>query len=163
MTGQAIARRPLVLLVDDNSADVRLVHELASEAGRLPVLDIAADGVEALARVRCEGPFAGHPPVDLILLDLNLPRCDGIEVLAELKHDEAFRHIPVIVLTTSSSPTDVNAAYAAGAAAFVTKPADIDGLADLLCAIDQFWLQQVTFRRPTPPPPFNPADIKRPR
>jgi CheY-like chemotaxis protein len=126
--------------VEDNPSDVALTRHLFG-AVSLPVnLSVAHDGEEAVVLVR--GQADGGGP-DLILLDLNLPRMSGLEVLGELKADERLRHIPVIVLTTSSAERDVRSAYSQGANAYVTKPVDLDRFIHVIGAIEQFWLDVV--------------------
>lgn len=127
--------------MEDNRADVRLTIEALREADLSSNLYTARDGKEALALLRGEkdnGPV--HP--DLILLDLNLPRVDGREVLLELKQDEALKHIPVIVLTTSEADEDILAVYRAHANCYITKPVDLDQFVDVIRSIEMFWLTQ---------------------
>lgn len=136
------SRRPArVLLVEDNEADVRLTREALREAGENVRLSSVPDGEQALAFLRREGGFAEAPRPDLVLLDLNLPRKNGLEVLEELRTEEALACIPVIVLTSSSARQDVEACYARGANAFVVKPLELDGFMDLIGAIRGFWLE----------------------
>jgi CheY-like chemotaxis protein len=137
-----VAGRPArVLLVEDNEADVRLTREALREAGEGVRLSTAGDGEQALAFLRREEGFAEAPRPDLVLLDLNLPRKNGIEVLAEMRADERLACIPVIVLTSSAAQQDVEACYARGANAFVVKPHDLDAYMDLIGAIRRFWLE----------------------
>jgi len=152
--------RPInILLVEDNPADVRLTREALSEAKVLNALHVAADGVAALAFLRREGRHADSPRPDLILLDLNLPKKDGREVLAEIKMDDELKLIPVVVLTTSSAEEDVVRTYNLHANAYVTKPVDFKQFLRVIRAIEQFWLAVVTL-----PPTANPmpATSKRP-
>ena len=136
------ARRPArVLLVEDNEADVRLTREALREAGENVRLSAVADGDQALAYLRGEGGFAEAPRPDLVLLDLNLPRKNGLEVLDEMRADESLASIPVIVLTSSAASQDVEACYASGANAFVVKPQELDAFMDLIGAIRGFWLE----------------------
>jgi two-component system, chemotaxis family, response regulator Rcp1 len=132
-----------ILLVEDNPADVRLVQEAFRDA-RVPCeLLVARDGVEALELL---GQAQGDPerePADLILLDLNLPRRDGREVLVALKGDPARRHIPVVVLTSSAAENDVRQAYDLQANCYVVKPMDLDRFLALMRAIEEFWLMTV--------------------
>jgi two-component system, chemotaxis family, response regulator Rcp1 len=131
-----------VLLVEDNPSDVALTRHLFA-AVALPVnLSVARDGEEAVAQVRRQADGGGDGP-DLILLDLNLPRMSGLEVLGELKADERLRRIPVIVLTTSSAEQDVRSAYGRHANAYVTKPVDLDQFIRVIGSIEQFWLSVV--------------------
>ena len=140
--------RPIkILLVEDNPGDVRLIQETLKEFEQQNHLSVAKDGVEALAFLRREGPYvnAAHP--DLILLDLNLPRKGGREVLAEIKTDEQLRRIPVVVLTTSSAERDVLEMYDLHANCYITKPADLDQFRTVIKALEQFWFTIV--RLPT--------------
>jgi CheY-like chemotaxis protein len=117
-----------ILLVEDNLADVRLAQETFGES-RLPVrLHVARDGIEALDFLRREGAHAAAPRVDLVLLDLNLPRKDGRQVLAEVKSHPALRTIPVVVLTVSQSEADILRAYDLNADGYLPKPVDLDQL-----------------------------------
>ena len=136
------ASRPArVLLVEDNEADVRLTREALREAGENVRLSAVADGDLALAYLRREAGFADVPRPDLVLLDLNLPRKNGLEVLDEMRADERLACIPVIVLTSSAAHQDVEACYARGANAFVVKPLELDAFMDLIGAIRGFWLE----------------------
>jgi two-component system, chemotaxis family, response regulator Rcp1 len=129
-----------VLLVEDNEADVRLTREALREAGQEVRLSAVGDGEQALAFLRRQAGFSDAPRPDLVLLDLNLPRKDGLEVLDELRADPELAQIPVIMLTSSSARSDVEAAYAHGANAFVVKPHELDAFMDLIGAIRSFWL-----------------------
>jgi chemotaxis family two-component system response regulator Rcp1 len=129
-----------VLLVEDNEADVRLTREALRESGELIRLSTVSDGEQALAYLRREDGFTDAPQPDLVLLDLNLPRKNGVEVLRELRADPATACVPVIMLTTSSARSDVVEAYSAGANCFVTKPPELDEFMDLINAIRSFWL-----------------------
>ncbi len=128
-----------VLLVEDDPGDVLLVREAFAERGLVERLDVVGDGVEALRYVRGEGQYASCRTPDLILLDLNLPRKGGAEVLAEIKGDEALATIPVVVLTTSKSDQDVMRAYRDHANAYVTKPADFARFREIVDRIDEFF------------------------
>jgi CheY-like chemotaxis protein len=130
-----------VLLVEDNDADVRLTREALREAGETVRLSAVGDGEQAMAFLRREDGFTDAPRPDLVLLDLNLPRKNGLEVLDELRADPSLAHIPVIVLTSSAARSDVEAAYAHGANAFVVKPHELDAFMDLIGAIRGFWLE----------------------
>jgi CheY-like chemotaxis protein len=134
-------RGPLgVLLVEDDPGDV-LIAEEALKASRLKSrLSVVSDGVEALAYLRHEDGYAGAERPDLILLDLNLPRKTGHEVLAEVKSDPALRKIPVVVLTTSATAEDVERSYDLHANVFVTKPVDFDHFTEVVKQIDDFFL-----------------------
>ena len=136
-----LAGRPArILLVEDNDADVRLTREALREAGESVRLSAVGDGEQALAYLRRQAGFAEAPRPDLVLLDLNLPRKNGLEVLDAMRADEALAVIPVIMLTSSAARQDVEAAYAHGANAFVVKPQDLDSFMDLIDSIRGFWL-----------------------
>jgi len=128
-----------ILLVEDNPADVRLTREALLEGKVRNNLSVAADGVEALAFLRREGSYAGAVVPDLILLDLNLPRKDGREVLEEIKADPSLRHIPVVVLTSSQAEQDILRAYDLHANCYVTKPVDLDQFIHVVQSIEDFW------------------------
>ena len=136
--------RPIeILLVEDSATDVMLAEE-ALEHGKVSNnLSVVKDGVEAMAFLRKEGQYADSPRPDLILLDLNMPRKDGREVLAEVKADDALKQIPVIVLTTSKAEQDVLNAYALHANCYISKPVDFDQFANVIQAIEQFWFNIV--------------------
>ena len=133
--------RPIdILLVEDNPGDVRLTIEALKDGKVRNRLNVAVDGVEALAFLRREGKYADAPRPDVILLDLNLPRKDGREVLAEIKEDEELRRIPVVVLTTSSSEQDILRTYSLHAHCYITKPVDLDQFIQVVKGIEDFWL-----------------------
>jgi chemotaxis family two-component system response regulator Rcp1 len=137
-------REPLeILLIEDNPGDIRLAEELFKECEVPTRLSIARDGEEAMACLRREGRFAATPRPDLILLDLNLPRKDGHEVLAEVKSDPALRRIPVVVLTTSSADRDILKSYDLHANCYLTKPVPLDEFIAVVQSIKGFWLQIV--------------------
>jgi len=129
-----------ILLVEDNEGDVRLTREVLKDGRIRNRLNVVGDGVEALAYLRREGPYADAKPQDLVLLDLNLPKKDGREVLAEIKADPAMRRVPVVVLTTSSSEIDVLSAYDLHANCYITKPVDLDQFTKVVRSIEDFWL-----------------------
>jgi CheY-like chemotaxis protein len=132
-----------ILLVEDNLGDIRLTEEIFGEC-EIPIrLNIARDGEEAIARLRGEGTYAATTRPDLILLDLNLPKKDGREVLAELKADLELRRIPVVVMTTSSASSDVIKSYDLHANCYLTKPVEIDEFITVVQSIKSFWLQIV--------------------
>lgn len=133
----------VVLLVEDNPGDQRLTLEAWREAAPSGELVVVADGVEALEYLRGTGRFAGRPRPALVLLDLNLPRRDGREVLMELKSDPELRATPVIVLTTSKADLDIHKSYDSHANCYITKPADWESLVKVLRSIDNFWLRTV--------------------
>jgi len=128
-----------ILMVEDNPDDVELL-KIALEEGRAEhELRVVKDGVEALAYLRQEAPYADAPRPDLILLDLNLPRKDGREVLAEVKGDESLKQIPVIVLTSSRSPDDILKVYRLYANCYISKPVDFHDFIRVVKAIEDFW------------------------
>jgi CheY-like chemotaxis protein len=129
-----------VLLVEDNPGDVRLTQEVLREGKISNRLSVAIDGVEALAFLRRESAFADAPRPDLILLDLNLPKKDGREVLAEIKDDESLRQIPVVVLTTSKAEEDIIRSYELYANCYITKPVDFEQFITVVRSIENFWL-----------------------
>jgi CheY-like chemotaxis protein len=147
MSGEPFPKsRPVeILLVEDNPGDVRLTIEALRDGKVRNHLSVACDGVDALAFLRREGAHAGAPRPDLILLDLNLPRKDGRELLADVKSDPALSSIPVVVLTTSRAEPDVLAAYRLQAACYITKPVDLDQFLAVVKSIENFWLSVVTF------------------
>jgi len=132
-----------ILLVEDQPADVRLTREILAQGKVANDLYTVGDGEKALAFLRGEGEFAGEPRPDLILLDLNLPRLDGREVLAEIKSDPELLRIPVVILTTSAAERDVIEAYEHRANAYVTKPIDLDEFVRVVRTIESFWLSIV--------------------
>jgi CheY-like chemotaxis protein len=132
-----------VLLVEDNPADVRLTQEVLKDGRILTQLNVVNDGVEAMECLRRQGDYADLPETDLILLDLNLPRMDGREVLAAIREDPDLTHLPVIVLTTSSDEGDVMQAYDLHANCYITKPVKLDDFISVLRSIEDFWLTVV--------------------
>ena len=142
MTQAPEARHINVLLVEDDPGDVLMTREAFDEYLHNR-LDVVTDGAEALSYLRCEGQYADAPRPDLILLDLNLPRRDGREVLREVKADPDLRHIPVIVLTTSQAEEDVLRSYQLHANAYVTKPVDFDRFIEVVRQIDEFFVTVV--------------------
>lgn len=132
-----------ILLVEDNPGDVRLTLEAFKEGKVINNLVVISNGVEALAYLRQQGAYANSTTPDLILLDLNLPKKDGREVLAEIKADERLRLIPVVVLTTSSAPDDIARAYGSHANCYITKPVDLDQFLNVVQSIESFWLSLV--------------------
>ncbi len=129
-----------ILLVEDNPGDARLAMEVLKEATVRNTLHWTKDGVEALAFLRREKPYEKMPRPDVILLDLNLPRKDGREVLAEIKSDEKLMRIPVVVLTISKDEEDIFRTYNLHANCFVTKPLDLDQFVKVVKSIEDFWL-----------------------
>jgi chemotaxis family two-component system response regulator Rcp1 len=136
--------RPIeLLLVEDNPGDVRLTQEALREGKVRNHLNVAVDGIEALAFLRREGQYANAPQPDLILLDLNLPKKSGREVLAEIKDDPDLRRIPVVILTVSKAEEDVLKSYNLHANCYVTKPVDLDQFLEVVKSIEDFWLTVV--------------------
>jgi CheY-like chemotaxis protein len=132
-----------VLLVEDDAGDVLLIREAFEHNKVHNNLEVVSDGVEAIAYLRREGEHADAPRPDLVLLDLNLPRKDGREVLAEVKEDPDLRRIPVVVLTTSKAEEDVLRSYDLHANAYVTKPVDFDRFIEVVRQIDEFFVSVV--------------------
>lgn len=132
-----------ILMVEDNPADARLTEEALKEGLLCNRLHLARDGVEAMQFLRKEGAFSDAPRPDVVLLDLNLPRKDGREVLAEIKTDPDLKHIPVVVLTTSEAEQDIVKSYALHANCYVTKPVDLQRFIEIVRQIETFWLQIV--------------------
>ncbi|HLC41173.1 MAG TPA: response regulator [Methylomirabilota bacterium] len=128
-----------LLIVDDNQADVRLMAEALKDARVQSRLTIARDGAEALAVLRREGSYSRVKYPDLVLLDLNLPKIDGREVLAEIKADSALKRIPVVVFTTSSAEDDIIQTYNLHANCYITKPVDLEQFVRMVRAIEDFW------------------------
>ncbi len=136
--------RPIeILLVEDNPGDVRLTREALHDAKVRNNMMVASDGVQALAYLRQEGQHAGATRPDLILLDLNLPRINGFEVLDAIKEDADLKRIPVIILTTSQAEQDIIRSYDLYANAYVTKPVDLEQFIRVIKAIEGFWLEIV--------------------
>jgi CheY-like chemotaxis protein len=136
-----------VLLVEDSPGDVRLTQEAFKDAKVHINLHVASDGAKAMAFLRCEGEHANAPRPDLILLDLNLPKKDGREVLAEIKESLTLKSIPVVVLTTSSSEADILRSYQLHANCYITKPVGLEGFLTVVRSIDSFWLSVVKLPR----------------
>lgn len=132
-----------ILMVEDNPADVRLTREAFKDAKMLNNMHVAVDGEEAMAFLKREGKFKDAPRPDLILLDLNLPKKDGREVLAEIKADNELKRIPVVVLTTSEDERDIFRAYDMHVNAYITKPVDLDQFMKIVEAVEDFWLSVV--------------------
>jgi len=132
-----------VLLVEDNPGDIRLIQEAFQEGDIFSHLNIARDGEQAMAYLRRQGVYSNCPRPAFILLDLNLPRKDGREVLAEIKEDKLLRQIPVVILSTSTNDEDVCRAYDLHANCYVPKPLDMDQLVQLGRSLEEFWLTTV--------------------
>lgn len=137
-----------ILLVEDNPGDIRLTREALKDAKVRNHLSVVMDGAEAIAYLRKEGKHRNAIQPDLILLDLNLPKRNGREVLENIKGDEALRHIPVVILTTSQAEQDVIAGYRLHANAYVTKPVDLEQFLKVVGSIEEFWLEIVKLSRP---------------
>jgi chemotaxis family two-component system response regulator Rcp1 len=136
-----------VLLVEDSPGDVRLTQEVLRDANRFIRLHVAEDGVEAMKFLRREGDHARAPRPDLILLDLNLPRMDGRQVLAHIKEDERLRTIPTVVLTTSEAEADIVRSYQLKANCYLSKPVQLDAFETVVKSINDFWLTKVKLPR----------------
>ena len=132
-----------ILLVEDNPGDVRLTQEVFKEGRLSNHMHVVGDGVEALSFLRRQGKYAGAVRPDIVLLDLNLPKKDGREVLSEIKKDEDLKRIPVVVLTTSSAEQDILRAYDLHANCYISKPVDLDEFIKVVRTIEDFWLQIV--------------------
>ena len=140
MTTEQLGRPVEILLVEDNPGDVRLTAEALQDGKVWNRLSVAPDGVEALAFLRRKGTHVAAPRPDVILLDLNLPKKDGREVLAEIKSDTDLRRIPVVILTTSKAEEDIVKTYDLHANCYITKPVDLEQFLSVVKAIEDFWL-----------------------
>jgi chemotaxis family two-component system response regulator Rcp1 len=136
-----------ILLVEDNPADVRLTLEVLKDARVRNRVNVVEDGEQALSYLRREDGFSAATAADLVLLDLNLPKKDGREVLAEIKADPQLRKIPVVVLTTSAAEADVLKAYESHANAYITKPVDFQQFIEAVRSLEEFWLAVVRLPR----------------
>lgn len=136
-----------ILLVEDNPGDARLAIEALKENKVRNILYHVKDGVEAMAFLRREGEYADAPVPDLVLLDLNMPRKDGREVLAEVKEDPTLRKLPIVILTTSAAERDLMKSYDLHANAYVVKPLDLDRFVEVVQAIESFWFTIVKLPR----------------
>lgn len=144
MTPDPSATQPVqILLIEDNPADVRLTREMLSEGRIINRLHVVTDGEQAVEYVRGLGVFADRSLPDLILLDLNLPRRDGLEVMADLKGDPVYRQIPIVVLTSSKAESDMFQSYALHANCYISKPVDLSQFMDVVRSIEDFWLSIV--------------------
>ena len=132
-----------ILLVEDNEGDVGLIEEVFEEAKIRNNIHVAEDGEEAILFLHGEGKFSGSPRPDIILLDLNLPKKDGREVLKEIKEDNNLKNIPVVILTTSNAEKDILRAYDLHANAYITKPLDFDQFIKVVGSIENFGLESV--------------------
>ena len=144
MIGQRAIRTIDILMVEDDPGDVRLTREALKGSKLLHSLNVVEDGVAALDYLRKVGPYQQAIRPDIVLLDLNLPKKDGREVLAAIKQDAALRAIPVVILTTSQAEEDVLRAYNLNANCYVTKPVDFDQFMRIVRTIEEFWLNVVT-------------------
>jgi chemotaxis family two-component system response regulator Rcp1 len=140
MSDEPIGRPIEILLVEDNPGDIRLTREGLKEGRIFNNLSVVEDGVEAMAFLRREGEYADAPHPDLILLDLNLPKKDGREVLKEIKSDPKLRRIPVVILTTSRAEEDIMDTYDQHANCYIIKPVDFDQFVNVVKTIEDFWL-----------------------
>ena len=143
MSIETIGKPIEILLVEDNPGDVRLTQEAFKEGKVRNKLHVAWDGIEAMAFLRQEGKFADAPHSDLILLDLNLPKKDGREVLVEIKQDPDLKRIPVVILTTSKAEEDILKTYDLHANCYITKPVDLEQFIKVVKCIEEFWLTVV--------------------
>jgi CheY-like chemotaxis protein len=148
MRGQRDVTPAQVLLVDDSPGDVRLTREAFRDANSSLVLSVATDGVEAMAFLRREGAYVAAPRPDFILLDLNLPRMDGREVLEQIKKDDGLRTIPTVILTTSDSEVDILRSYELNANAYLRKPVTLEAFESLVRSINEFWLNKAMLPQP---------------
>ena len=139
-----------VLLVEDSPGDVRLTREAFRDANGLVEMNVASDGVEAMAFLRREGTYADASRPDLILLDLNLPKMDGREVLALIKEDESLKTIPTVILTTSDAEADIVKSYQLQANCYLSKPVQLDEFELLVKSINDFWLTRVKLPQQEP-------------
>ena len=138
-----------ILLVEDSPGDVRLTQEAFRDANRSIHLHVAADGVEAMAFLRKEGAHVNAPRPDIILLDLNLPRMDGREVLARIKEDDNLKTIPTVILTTSDTEADIVKCYQLQANCYLSKPMQLDAFEILVKSINDFWMTKVKLPQQT--------------
>ena len=143
MTAEQVGKRIELLLCEDNIGDQRLTMEASRASKVTNKLNIVGDGVEALEFLHKEGKYANAPTPDLILLDLNMPRKDGREVLAEIKIDEKLRRIPVVILTTSQAEADILKTYNLHANCYITKPVDLDQFLQMIKSLEDFWFSIV--------------------
>lgn len=134
----------IILLVEDNKADIRLIEEALKNSSITYQMATARDGVDAMAYLRQQGEYVNAPRPDLIVLDLNLPKKDGREVLGEIKTDPKLKRIPVIVLTTSSNEDDIHQSYDLNANCYITKSRNLSQLFAIVKRIEEFWLATVT-------------------
>ena len=131
-----------ILLVEDNPADIRLIKEIFKDFTTQNKIHVVNNGIAAMDFLYKKGEYKNTPRPDLVLLDLNLPRKDGREVLVEIKEDESLKSIPVIILTTSSAPEDISETYSY-ANSFITKPANLDSFIKVLKSLEDFWIDMI--------------------
>jgi CheY-like chemotaxis protein len=139
MSAAKLPRRIRVLLVEDSRTQAALIAAILESYERLDLIRVLEDGEQALAYLRREGPYAGAERPDLVLLDLHLPKKDGIEVLREAKAEADLRPIPIVMLTSSERQDDVVSCYAAGASSYITKPVDQEGMERVLKLVSDYW------------------------
>jgi len=132
-----------ILIVEDNQGDARLIREVLNDGKVFTTLHIVKDGVQAMEFLRKKGEYSKAPYPDLIILDLNLPKMDGREVLAEIKNDEKLKKIPVVIMTISQAEEDILKSYNLHANCFVTKPIDLDQFIKVIKSIEEFWFSIV--------------------
>ena len=133
--------RPIqILLIEDNPGDIRLTQEAFSESQLSIVLNVTTDGVEGINFLKKNPPYSDAVTPDLILLDLNLPKLDGRDVLGEVKQDELLRRIPIVILTTSTAQKDIQDTYALHVNSYINKPVDFDKFFEIIQRIEDFWL-----------------------
>lgn len=150
--------RPVeILLVEDNPGDARLTREAFKEARVASHLSVVGDGVEALAFLRRQGKFAAAARPDMILLDLNLPKKSGLEVLADVKIDSELRRTPVVILSTSQAEQDISRSYDLYANSYITKPVNLEEFIEVVKSLERFWLATVRL------PPDRPGEFSRAR
>ena len=133
-----------ILLVEDNEGDILLTKEAFEDAKILTNLSVVRDGKEAIDFLTLQGKYAKAPAIDIVLLDINLPKKNGHEVLKRIKEDSSLKHIPVIMLTTSSSQKDIDLSYSQHANCFITKPIDIQSFLNVITTIENFWISIVS-------------------
>ncbi len=136
-------RRIEILLVEDNLGDARLIQETLGATRTPKNIRVTKNGIEAMDYLRKENHFGDSPRPDIIILDLNLPRKSGHDVLSEIKQDESLRRIPVIIISSSSSEKDINKAYDRQASCYIIKPSKFDDLQKIMSLFDEFWLSRV--------------------
>jgi CheY-like chemotaxis protein len=149
-TNGGAGRAREVLLIEDSPGDVRLTQEAFRDVNQLVYLHVVNDGVEAMAFLKQEGRLTHAPRPDLILLDLNLPKMDGRQVLAQIKEDDNLKTIPTVILTTSEDQMDILKSYQLLANCYLTKPVELDQFESLVKSINEFWLTKV--KLPHQPP-----------